>query len=65
MYVSPERKDLRRKLTRILRKTSWGDWLMLFMLAKNTDRVTFSQILNNMKQPDFRFDLEPTDDVNK
>ena len=64
LYVSPDRKDLRRKLNRILKLTSWGDWLMLFMLAKNTDRVTFSQILINVKQPDWRFDLEPSDKIN-
>lgn len=64
-YLVKDRKDLHRKLFRILDMTSIGDWLMLFMIAKNTDSVTFSELINEIKYPDYRFDLDEADSVNE
>lgn len=47
LYISPERPDLRAKLSRILDLTQFGDWMMLYLIAKNTDRVIFGQVINN------------------
>lgn len=44
--------------------TSIGDWLMLYMLAKNTDQVTFTELINHIKYPDYRFDLDERDSIN-
>jgi hypothetical protein len=63
-FISPERQDMRRKLHRILKLTSFGDWLMLYMLAKNTDRVIFGQVVDNLKYPDYDYELEETDEHN-
>ena len=65
LYLKKNRPDLRRKLTRLLDMTSYGDWLMLFMLAKNTDAVIFSEVVDEIKYPDYRFDLDDTDSVNE
>ena len=44
--------------------TSIGDWLMLYMLAKNTDQVTFTELISHIKYPDYRFDLDERDSIN-
>ena len=64
LYLSKDRKDLRWKLNRILDMTSIGDWLMLFMLAKNTDRGIYSEVIHEIKYPDYRFDLDENDPEN-
>merc|ERR1711973_230861 len=60
-YMFKDRRDLHRKLSRLLDMTSIGDWLMLYMLAKNTDQVTFTELINHIKYPDYRFDLDERD----
>ena len=65
LYILPERKDLKRKLCRILDMTSFGDWMMYFLVAKNTDRVIFSQMMEMQKYPDYDFEGEPLDIENK
>ena len=45
--------------------TSIGDWLMLYMLAKNIDQVTFTELVNELKYPDYRFDLDERDSINE
>ena len=65
-YILPERKDMKRKLCRILDLTGFGDWMMFYLLAKNVDRVVFTQIMDmGMKYPDYDYDAEPLDHVNK
>ena len=64
IYLSPKRKALRKKLCRILDMTSIGDWLMLYMLAKNLNRVTFSDVIDNVKYPDYDFDADEADPEN-
>jgi hypothetical protein len=54
-----------RKLSRLLDMTSIGDWLMLYMLAKNIDQVTFTELVNELKYPDYRFDLDERDSINE
>ena len=44
LYLSPERPLLRKKLIRILNLSGFGDWMMLYMIARNTDRVVFGQV---------------------
>ena len=46
LYLSPERNLLRKKLIRILNLSGFGDWMMLYILARNTDRVVFGQVPN-------------------
>ena len=64
-YVLAGRKDMKRKLTRILTLTGFGDWMMLLLIAKNTDQVIFTQIMETLKYPDYHYDLEPLDDENQ
>ena len=45
--------------------TSIGDWLMLYMLAKNIDQVSFTELVNELKYPDYRFDLDERDSINE
>ncbi|XP_059080250.1 innexin inx2-like [Tigriopus californicus] len=65
LYISPERKDQKKKLKKILEMTQFGDWMMLYMLAKNTDRVIFGQIVENLKYPDYHHSLEELDEENQ
>ncbi len=44
LYISPERPLLRKKLLRILNLSGFGDWMMLYLIARNTDRVVFGQV---------------------
>ena len=44
LYLSPERPVLRKKLNRILSLSGFGDWMMLYLIARNTDRVVFGQV---------------------
>lgn len=62
--MSPTREDLRNKLRAILRMTEFGDWMMLYMIAKNVDRVTFTECMDAINYPDYRYDLEPLDPEN-
>ena len=64
MYIKDSRMDLKRKLSRMLDMTSFGDWLMLYMIAKNLDQVTFSELMDWLKYPDYRWDLDDNDDEN-
>lgn len=65
LYLSPERRDQKKKLSKILDLTEFGDWMMLYMLAKNTDRVIFGQIIENLKYPDYHSSLEELDEENQ
>jgi len=65
LWISPERKKTKRKLDIILGMTSYGDWMALLLLARNTDRVVFSELIDCLAYPDFDWDREPLDDVNK
>jgi hypothetical protein len=35
------------------------------MIARNTDRVVFGQLIDELKYPDYRHDLEPSDEENR
>lgn len=61
LYIMRGRHDLRRKLHRICDLISYGDWLVLYMLAKNTNQVTFSEIIMSIKPPGYRHDLDESD----
>ena len=66
LYILPDRKDMKRKLSRILDLTGFGDWMIFYLLAKNVDRVVFTQIMDlGMNYPDYDYDAEPLDHVNK
>ena len=64
LYLMRGHDKLRKKLFRICDMTSFGDWLVMFMLAKNTNRVTFSELVMTIKPPNYRHDLDPTDPEN-
>ena len=38
--------------------------MMLFMLAKNCDRVVFSELINYIHAPEYHWDVEPLDKEN-
>ena len=61
LYIMRGRQDLRRKLHKICDLISYGDWLVLYMLAKNTNQVTFSEIIMSIKPPGYRHDLDESD----
>ena len=65
LYILPDRKDMKLKLSRILDMTGFGDWMMYYLLAKNIDRVIFTQIMEQQNYPDYDYDAEPLDHVNK
>ena len=56
---------MKLKLSGILDMTGYGDWMMYLLLAKNTDRVIFTQIMEAQNYPDYDYDAEPLDHVNK
>ena len=45
--------------------TGFGDWMMFYMIAKNIDRVVFTQVMESIKYPDYDYDAEPLDIENK
>jgi hypothetical protein len=45
-YISPLRPDLQNKLKAILASSGFGDWMLLYMLARNTDKVIFSEVFS-------------------
>ena len=65
LYIIPERKDLKKKLCRILDMTGFGDWMMYYLIAKNIDPVVFTQIMEVQNYPDYNYDAEPLDVENK
>ncbi|TRY68309.1 hypothetical protein TCAL_03015 [Tigriopus californicus] len=65
LYISPKRKDQKKNLKKILEMTKFGDWMMLYLLAKNTDMVIFGQIVENLKYPDSHDCLEELDEENQ
>ena len=65
IYILPSRKDLKKRLCRILDMTGFGDWMMFYMIAKNIDRVVFTQVMESIKYPDYDYDAEPLDIENK
>jgi len=44
MYISSKDLQLQKKIAVIINLSGFGDWMMLYMLARNTDRVTFGQV---------------------
>ena len=54
----------RRKLCQLLDRTGFGDWMVFFMLARNTDRVLFGELVDYVKFPDWDWEQEPTDEHN-
>ena len=64
-YILDSRTDLKRKLSRILDMTSYGDWLMLYMIAKNIDKLTFTELLDWLKYPDYHWNLDENDEENQ
>jgi len=63
-YVLPDRPELKRKLTRILNMTGFGDWMMMYMMAVNLDRVMFTDIVDGIEYPDYNWNAEPLDQEN-
>ncbi len=65
LYISPKRPNTRRKLSQLLDLTGFGDWMVLFQIARNTDRVVFGEVVDYVKFPDYDWDLEPLDRENR
>ena len=42
----------------------FGDWMVFFMLARNTDRVLFAELIDYIKYPDWNWEQEPLDEHN-
>ena len=63
--IMDSRTDLKQKLSRILDMTSFGDWLMLYMIAKNVDKLTFTELLDWLKYPDYHWNLDENDEENQ
>jgi len=43
--------NVRKKLRKILEKCSFGDWLMIYLIARNLDRRTFTEVANTIFEP--------------
>ena len=65
LYIVPSRRDMKRKLRRILKLTGFGDWKMLYMIAVNLDRVIFTAVVEDANYPDYNWNAEPSDEENK
>lgn len=65
LFVSPDREATRRKLSQLLDLTGFGDWLVLLLIARNTDRVVFGEVVDYLRFPDYDWDLEPLDPENR
>ena len=57
-------QHLKRKLFVICDSISIGDWLVLYMVAKNTNQVTFSEVLMAIKPPNYKHYLDASDPEN-
>jgi len=44
-------KEARAQLRRTLRKIGFGDWLLLYMIARNIDRAVFTAVASNIHPP--------------
>ena len=50
-WILPKRKDSKVALWAVLNKVGFGDWLLLYMIARNIDRALFTSLADNIYPP--------------
>ena len=50
-WILPKRKDSKVALWAVLNKVGFGDWLLLYMIARNIDRALFTTLADNIYPP--------------